>query len=289
MDYPHPLVTLKADGTIDLSDAYAVGIGEWDKVAVRYGYGESAPGHRRRRGAEGHPRRGRGRGPALPHRSGPAVPPARRPLGQRHRPGRRAAPDDAGAARRARIASARQPSQRDAPLALIEEALVPLFLHHRYQVEAAASALGGQHYIYALRGDGEPARRPVPAAEQKAALDALAATLTSSELVVPPRVLALLAPRPAGFDMHRELFPRYTGLPFDPVTPGLTAADVTLTAVLDPARAARLIVAGGLRRHAAVVRRRRRPDRRRRSSTIDRPTPTPPRSTGPSAAPSSIG
>jgi hypothetical protein len=41
--------------------------------------------------------------------------------------------------------------------------------------------------------------------------------------------------------MHRELFPRYTGLPFDPITPGLAAADVTLTAVLDPDRAARLV------------------------------------------------
>ena len=38
---------------------------------------------------------------------------------------------------------------------------------------------------------------------------------------MPPRVLAALAPRPAGYEMHRELFPRYTGLPFDPVTPGL--------------------------------------------------------------------
>ena len=58
---------------------------------------------------------------------------------------------------------------------------------------------------------------------------------------MPSRVLDALAPRPAGYEMHRELFPRYTGLPFDPVTPGLTAADVTLTAVLDPARAARLV------------------------------------------------
>jgi hypothetical protein len=40
--------------------------------------------------------------------------------------------------------------------------------------------------------------------------------------------------------MHRELFPRYTGLPFDPVTPGIAAADLTLTQLLDPARAARL-------------------------------------------------
>ena len=36
----------------------------------------------------------------------------------------------------------------------MEEVLLPLYLHHRYQVEAAASVLGGQHYIYAMRGDG---------------------------------------------------------------------------------------------------------------------------------------
>jgi hypothetical protein len=35
--------------------------------------------------------------------------------------------------------------RRNMPLALMEEALVPVFLHHRYQVEAAASALGGQY------------------------------------------------------------------------------------------------------------------------------------------------
>ena len=38
LDYPHPLITLDDDGNIDLSDAYDVGIGDWDKVAITYGY-----------------------------------------------------------------------------------------------------------------------------------------------------------------------------------------------------------------------------------------------------------
>src|SRR5262249_9598130 len=38
MDYPHPLEELKPDGTIDLSEAYPARIGEWDKVAINYGY-----------------------------------------------------------------------------------------------------------------------------------------------------------------------------------------------------------------------------------------------------------
>ena len=48
--------------------------------------------------------------------------------------------------------------QKDMPMAMLEEVLVPLYLHHRYAVESAASAVGGQNYIYAFRGDG---RKPV--------------------------------------------------------------------------------------------------------------------------------
>ena len=241
MDYPHPLETLKADGTIDLTDAYAVGIGEWDKVAVRYAYGQLAAGHRRGGRAAGDPGRRRDTRSALPLGSGSAVLTRARIAGPTAPIRRRSCAGSCTCAGPRSIGSARRPSRAARRWPCMEEALVPLFLHHRYQVDAAASALGGQYYGYALRGDGEPPRRPVPAAEQTAALEALAATLASAELVVPPRVLDALAPRPAGYPMHRELFPRYTGLPFDPVTPGLSAADVTLTAVLDPARAARLI------------------------------------------------
>jgi hypothetical protein len=127
------------------------------------------------------------------------------------------------------------------PVALVEETLVPLYLHHRYQVEAVASAVGGLYYHYALRGDGRPPWSFVPAAEQRAALDALARTLAPSELAVPGHILQLLAPRPDGFDRHRELFPRNTGLPFDVLMPATVAADMTVSFVLRPDRAARLV------------------------------------------------
>ena len=81
-----------------------------------------------------------------------------------------------------------QAIKRGAPMAEIEEVLVPLYLYHRYQVEAAASAVGGMHYIYALRGDGRQPTRPVPAHEQRAALQALMATLKPSALALPDAV-----------------------------------------------------------------------------------------------------
>jgi hypothetical protein len=240
LDYPHPLVTLRADGTLDLSEAYSTGIGEWDKVAVRYTYGHFPPGT-----------------DAVAARQAILEEAARKDLRYLSNQDTDYSPrvdqwsnGTDPAAELTRMMKVRRTAldrfgetaiRRGRPMALMEETLVPLFLHHRYQVEAAASALGGQHYVYALRGDGQPGRRPVPAAEQRAALEALAATLKSSELVVPKRVLDTLSPRPSGYPRHRELFPRYTGLPFDPVTPGLVAADLTITFVLNPERAARLV------------------------------------------------
>jgi hypothetical protein len=126
-------------------------------------------------------------------------------------------------------------------MAEMEEVLVPLYLHHRYQVESTASALGGLHYIYAMRGDGRQPTGPVPAAEQRAALRALMATLKPSALAVPSSVIRSLPPRPSGYGSSRELFPRHTGLMFDVLTPAMVAADLTISNLLEPSRAARLV------------------------------------------------
>jgi hypothetical protein len=81
----------------------------------------------------------------------------------------------------------------------------------------------------------------VPADKQKAALDALVATLRPSELALPKTALDKIPPRPSGWGMHRELFARYTGGAFDPISPASIAADVTIGFVLQPERAARLV------------------------------------------------
>jgi hypothetical protein len=127
------------------------------------------------------------------------------------------------------------------PMATLEEVLVPLYLHHRYQVEAAASVLGGQHFLYGMRGDGRQPTRWATAAEQNAALDALLLTLQPAELRLPDAALKSIPPRPPGYGPHRELFSRYTGIVFDAITPAVAAADHTLSMVLSPERAARLV------------------------------------------------
>jgi hypothetical protein len=128
-----------------------------------------------------------------------------------------------------------------APLATIEEPLVPIYMYHRYAVEAAASMVAGQDYIYGMRDDKRTPTTPVSVDDQRKALDALSATLRPSELTIPKRILDLIPPRPPGYGLHRELFPRTTGDTFDPLGPATVAADVTIGFVLQLDRAARLV------------------------------------------------
>src|SRR6185436_13922166 len=127
------------------------------------------------------------------------------------------------------------------PMAQLEEVLVPLYLYHRYATEAAASVLGGQDYIYALRGDGRTPTRWAPAAEQRAALTSLMGTISPKALALPTSLFSLIPPRPPSYGMTRELFPRNTGGAFDVITPAASAAAMTIQFILDDARAARLV------------------------------------------------
>jgi hypothetical protein len=92
-----------------------------------------------------------------------------------------------------------------------------------------------------LRGDGQPVTAIVPAAEQRRAFKMLLETITPETLVLPERVLKLIPPRPPAYPRTRETFPAYTGLTFDPVAAAESAADLTVTLLLDPQRAARLV------------------------------------------------
>jgi hypothetical protein len=240
MDYPHALEKLRDDGTVDLSDAYAVGIGDWDKVAIQYGYEEFPKGtnehaalrkilddawaqdlrYMTNQDMDANPRVDQW------NNGTDVAAELNRIMKVRH-----AALDrfDESAIR------------IDQPMATMEEALVPIYMYHRFAVEAAASAIGGLDYIYAIRGDARTPVKPASAELQRASLEALAATLQPSALALPKNALTKIPPRPSGWGAHRELFARYTGSGFDPISPAAIAADVTIGFTLEPDRAARLV------------------------------------------------
>ncbi|HET7275360.1 MAG TPA: zinc-dependent metalloprotease [Longimicrobiaceae bacterium] len=244
MDYPHPNVTINEDGTLNISNAYDDGIGEWDKVAIAYGYQDFPEGVNEEEALDQILAEARQNnltflsdGDARP--TGSAHPrvhlwddgvDATTEL-QRVMEVRRIALDNFGEAA----------IRYDRPLATLEEALVPTYLHHRYQVEAAVKTVGGLYYTYAVRGDGQDPLRAVPADEQMRALEAVVATLDPTVLTLPEEVLELIPPRPYGFGMHRELFDRYTGITFDAIAPSVAASELVISLVLQPERAARLV------------------------------------------------
>ena len=243
MDYPHPRIGL-AGGRIDVLDAYENEIGAWDKVAIAYGYSDFPPGTDEKAALDRILEDARDDGITFLTDQDARPAGSAHPLAHLWDNGANAATelDRMMDVRRVALSNFSEAAIRiGQPLATLEEALVPLYLHHRYQVEAAAKVLGGLYYTYALRGDGQQPLRPVPESEQERAMEALLRTLAPSELTLPDNVLALIPPRPAGYRLHQELFPRYTGLVFDGISPAAVAADNTVAMILQPERAARLV------------------------------------------------
>ena len=244
MDYPHPRARLRPDGSVELADAYDTGIGEWDRVAIRYGYADFPAGMQEQAALEEILETARDRG--LVFLSDQDA----RPAGSAHPHAHLWDNGADAAAELERVMRVRRAAldrfglaviRSDEPLATLEEALVPLYLHHRYQVEAATKVIGGKYYSYALRGDGQVPLQRVPGAEQRAALEAVLSTLSPSALALPPELVDLIPPRPYAYPSHRELFDRYTGITFDPIAPAAAAAELTLDVLLNAQRAARLV------------------------------------------------
>ncbi len=243
MDYPAPLVRIDRYGELDLSDAYAEGAGEFDIFAVRWAYTDFGPDADEDAELEKIIKDALSRGIRF------ATDSEARPLGAAHP---KAALWDNGAdpvdylrhemeVRRIGLESFGEYNIREGePLASLEELLVPLYLHHRYQMEAAAHSLGGADYTYALRGDGQTPIEIVPGDKQIATLVLLLSTIEPEFLMLPDRILDLIPPRAFGMNSG-ETFSSRTSPILDPIGMAATAADMTVRLILQPQRMARLV------------------------------------------------
>lgn len=244
MDYPAPLVRLDAKGELDTRDAYGTGMAQWDVHAIRYAYSEPPAGQDEGfhlaallASAEKNGLRFITDEDARPEG-------AAQPWGNLWDNGSDPAAELEEVLRVRKAALARFGERNIAPgrpLAQLQEVLAPIYLWHRYQVEAAAKAIGGLDYRYALRGaEGAGSARFLDPALQRRALAALLSAIRPEELDLPEELLQLLLPRPAGYDPNREMFHGQTGLVFDSLGAAATAADLVLRAVLQPERLGRV-------------------------------------------------
>lgn len=243
MDYPAPLVKV-TDGKLDFSDAYGVGIGEWDKLTVQYAYSDFPSSISEAEGLAAIIKR------AIDEKLLFITDSDSRPAGSAHPLAslwdNGADPIDAlNLTMEVRKIGLEQFGDHSIPegqpVALLSKVLVPLYLHHRYQVEATTKSIGGVYYNYSVKGDNLMVQRPETAARQRAALSAVLKTIAPSALVLPQKLIDRLPPMPFGYTGTQELFPSQTAMIFDPLAVAQLAAQITVKGLLQYQRAARLV------------------------------------------------
>lgn len=243
MDYPAPRARLGADGQVDLSQAYDLGPGAFDVLAIRWAYGIFPPGTEQDSLAA-IVQEGLRQGLLFLSDADARPDFASDPRVNLWDDAATAADflDHQMAVRRVAMGRFGLGNLRPGePVATLQERFAPLYFFHRFAVGAVAKALGGMEYHNAVAGDGQQASRPVATPAQRAALARLLGTLDPAALAIPDTVVTLLAPRPYGYEPTVELFGSRTRPGFDEFEAARTLADMILTAVLQRDRAARLL------------------------------------------------
>ena len=244
MDYPAPYAKLGPDGVPDLSDAYAKGIGEWDKVSIAYGYQDFPTGTNESEALDQILSAAFSRG--LMYLTDQDARPASASSSVAHLwDNGRNVVDELGNVMKVRAAALRRFGENNiregAPMATIEDVLVPIYMYHRYQVEAAAKVIGGQDYTFSLKGKGDRNPQIVAPEEQRRSLVAVLETIKPEALILPESLLKLIPPRPVGYGRTREDFRIRTQPSFDALAPAEALADHVSNFLLNSERAARLV------------------------------------------------
>lgn len=247
MDYPHPYLTLEND-KINYSKAYETGIGSWDKVSVGYAYSDFPDDIDESKELnlllenslkEGH----------LFISDSDA-----RPIGGAHPKAHlwdngSSATDELNALMQIRSKALNQLSlnhiKDGAPYSDLEDLFVPMYLLHRYQVEAVVKMIGGVDYNYAIKGPIPFSVKVVSPTQQRNALLEYLNTLNPKALKIPSHLNKLLHPRSFSNPRTRENFLSQTGVTFDYLGIASSLGDALIGMLLHPERANRLVMQFG--------------------------------------------
>mgnify|MGYP003631214649 CR=1 FL=1 len=244
MDYPHPMVSIK-DGKISLENAYDEGMGEWDKYVVAYGYQTYKDKNSEQQGLNQLVMAAREKG--FTYQSDPDARPSHAANVAGHLWDNGADP----VSELKRISAVRQVAMANfgiktiktgASLSSLEETFAPIYLLHRYQLDAVAKVIGGVNYEYELKGDYSIPKgvQVISADQQKQAVEAMLDTLQSEFLSIPAALTQLITPKAYGESRNRESFKGRTGLTFDPISAAESAAAYSLSLLLKAERLNRI-------------------------------------------------
>lgn len=244
MDYPHPMATIQSDGTLSLANAYDIGIGEWDKRAVAYGYQDFPEGTDEDEALNDIIKETLDMG--LMYLSDEVA----RPQGGSHPYAHlweygTDVVDQLDHILEVRSIALNQFGERNIRegrmMSDLEDVLVPIYLYHRFQTEATVKVIGGVNYNYTVRGDQQAAPQMMDGDVQRNAISVMLKTLDPEILALPEHLLDMIPPRPARVAQTREHFRGYTSPNLDPVAMAELAADHAAGLIFNANRAARLL------------------------------------------------
>ncbi len=247
MDYPHPNIEMK-EGQLSIANAYEVGIGEWDKVSVAYAYSDFPEGTEEESALNTILEQSAAAGHRFLSDSDA------RPVGGAHP---KAHLWDNGAeatTELARLMDIRSKAlghltldhlRKGEPYSTLEDRFVPMYLLHRYQVEAVVKLIGGIDYDYAVKGPVAYRVEAVDATTQRNALMGYLNALKPEALAVPENLRTLLPPRSFSNPRTRENFLSQAGVSFDYLGIANSLSDALLGMLLHPDRANRLVTQYG--------------------------------------------
>ncbi len=248
MDYPAPLVEIDSQGNLDLSNAYLQRIGEYDKLSTNWLYREFPAGTDEAAALDAIADQGVADGLIyMGHTNNNFI-------GAGHQ---YASVWDNGSnlvdhlkheIRVREIGLARFGTDvipAGELYSTLELVLLPLYMHHRFQLRSAVQSLGGADYRYAAKGDGQVPLAIVDGEEQRDALETVLSTVDVDFVALPESVVRMIPP-PAYRSGGGEVFPGYTELLFDPLAAAEASAAFTIGEILHPERMARLVVYGSM-------------------------------------------
>lgn len=243
MDYPHPQFELN-NGEIEFANAYDSGIGEWDKLTVKYSYSDIPEDKDERQYLNSVLENARLEGLKFITDSDARAAGGAHAFAHLWDNGKDAADE------LERVLDIRKKAienfsvnniRTNEAYSVLEDVFVPLYFFHRYQTEATVKMIGGLEYDYAVKGGKNQVVEHLDAELQKKALSQILETLSAEKLAIPQNKLKLFPPRAFGYGRDRESFKSNTDVAFDALGAPATASDMTLGLLLHPARAERLV------------------------------------------------
>ncbi|WP_300439850.1 zinc-dependent metalloprotease [Christiangramia sp.] len=243
MDYPHPQFEIQ-NGEISFRNAYDTGIGAWDKVTTKYSYSDIPESRDEKEYLNSILEEARDNGLIFITDSDARAAGGANALAHLWDNGKHANEELENILKIRKKAIENfsiDNIRKNEPYSVLEDVFVPLYFFHRYQTEAAVKLIGGLQYEYAVKGGNNEVVTYVEEKLQKEALKTLLKTLSAEELAIPKEKLKLFPPRAYGYSRDRESFKSNTDVAFDAFGAPATASEMTLSFLLHPARAERML------------------------------------------------